>query len=84
MSLPKVTVVRTDEWAALYRDGVKINEDHQITTEEVLAALGISIKTRWLNSDEFEAVTEKHGGCFPDKLSQVRVSKAKANEASHS
>lgn len=41
----KIEVLRSDDWVAFYKDGMKVHEGHSMRVEEALDALEIPYKT---------------------------------------
>lgn len=63
-SKPKITIVTNgDDWEGLYLDGVLFVQDHNITIDSLIEALGleketVEVSSRWLG-DEVVSLPEK-------------------------
>lgn len=66
--MPKIDIIACDDWIALYRDGIKIEEGHSISLMTGLTALGISVTEKWLSADPY---TVDLSDCFPERLSDA-------------
>lgn len=64
--IPKLTVVRADDWEALYADGKCVAQNHSIDWRFELQELGFDIQTVWAEGQADEL------GQFPDALEDVR------------
>jgi hypothetical protein len=73
--MPSVILVSCEggDWEAIYVDGVKRSENHSLSADDILSALGIDYKTVEL-SDEW---MDKHQSSFPDNESGLPKSKKK-------
>lgn len=61
----RIHIIACDDWMALYKDGVRVEQGHSISLMTGLTALGIPITETWLNADPFEVDLT---GEFPERL----------------
>ena len=60
-----VVIAQTDDWSVLYINGKKSIEGHSLSESDIFQALGISVRTIWIE-DEW---VEKNGTSFPNDIS---------------
>ncbi len=65
--LPRIVLVRADDWKGLYLDGKLVEEGHRVDTIDVLHALGIEARQVWAND---EWLNDR--GCLPPSLRDVK------------
>lgn len=64
-----ITILQVDDWTALYKDGVLVEQNHSIGAREIVEACGGVY--RWLETDEAAAEFGNDGGWFegfPERL----------------
>jgi hypothetical protein len=66
-TLRKVVVAKSDDWTAMYIDGVKVIENHRLTDDEIFNAIGVEVNELWVEDDWID----EHGHNFPDKLEDI-------------
>jgi len=71
--LPKITLVRADDWKGLYLDGKLVDEGHRVDTIDVLHALGIEATQFWANDEWLSNL-----GSLPLDLKDVKNEDEKA------
>ena len=65
--LPRIVLVRADDWRGLYLDDKLVEEGHRVDTIDVLNALGIEASKIWAND---EWLNDR--GCLPPSLRDVK------------
>lgn len=64
-----IIFVRTDDWEAVYIDGIQVEGKHRITKEDMLDILQIPYKQIDL-TPEFDAKVQETG-CLPDNIKDL-------------
>lgn len=67
MSVSKITVLNADDWTALYKDGVKVEENHSISLTFGLKALDIEFEEREVEVDDLGNAPDGSDP-FPERL----------------
>ena len=50
----KVTIVKSDDWEALYIKGVLVKENHRLSSSDILDAIGLECTFKWLSDEQLE------------------------------
>lgn len=71
MKVPRIDIRSCDDWVAVYKDGVKVEEGHSCSLERGLEALGIPYVARDFHEEmDYELGNLKDGtDAFPETLS---------------
>lgn len=64
---PKFVIVRCDDWEGLYKDGILVYEDHEVSVDTIVAQMGLELE-EW-RADDFLDTYERNR--LPEKLSDV-------------
>lgn len=66
-----IVIRQVDDWIAVYKDGVKVEENHSCSIEQGLRALGIEHEYHYYDYDEWnqDTLTLLDGSeAFPERL----------------
>lgn len=59
----KIHIIEADDWVAIYKDGVKVEENHSVPLTFGLEALGIDYTKEWVEVDVYDPMEH-----FPERL----------------
>lgn len=46
--MKKIDIIKSDDWTALYLDGVLVYENHSLSAVDLLEYLGVDYTSEWL------------------------------------
>lgn len=70
--MPKVTIIRDEDWMGMYVDGILRAEGHVVTPEMAALVLGADLELVGVDHRKISRILDEHGSC-PGTLADLRA-----------